>query len=144
MKFQLIIDPEQEESVVAVLHEEGVLSRQLEQLLSGTERLTAYAKADVVLLDPARVECVTVSGGKTWAIDDQGRKFRLRARLYEVEKLLPASFFRINKSTLANEAYLTRFSASFSGGVDAVFQSGYTDYVSRRCFAQLKRRFEVK
>jgi len=28
--------------------------------------------------------------------------------------------------------------------VDAVFKCGYREYVSRRCFAQIKRRFEGK
>ena len=28
--------------------------------------------------------------------------------------------------------------------VDAVFKCGYKEYVSRRCFAQIKRRFEKK
>ena len=63
-------------------------------------------------------------------------------RLYEVENLLPGYFIRINKSTLANEARLDRFQVTYAGSVDAVFKCGYTEYVSRRCFAQIKRRFE--
>ena len=49
---------------------------------------------------------------------------------------------RINKSALANEAHLERFTASFNGAVDAVFRSGYREYVSRRCFAEIKRRYD--
>ena len=30
----------------------------------------------------------------------------------------------------------------FSGGIDAVFACGYREYVSRRCFAEIKRRYE--
>jgi len=33
---------------------------------------------------------------------------------------------------------------TYSGAVDAVFKCGYRDYVSRRCLAQIKRRFETK
>ena len=51
-------------------------------------------------------------------------------------------FIRINKSALANEAHLERFTASFNGAVDAVFRSGYREYVSRRCFAEIKRRYD--
>jgi hypothetical protein len=35
-----------------------------------------------------------------------------------------------------------QFDAVFSGGVDAVFGCGYREYVSRRCFAEIRRRYE--
>ena len=80
--------------------------------------------------------------GKTTAIDEKGNRYRLRQRLYELEPLLPSSFIRINKSSFANETRLKEFTATFSGGVDAVFQCGYREYVSRRCFAQIKSRYD--
>ena len=90
------------------------------------------------------IECVTVLDGKTYAIDSKNRRYRLKQRLYELEGILPSSFIRINKSALANENALDRFCVTYSGAVDAVFKCGYTEYVSRRCFAQIKRRFELK
>ena len=90
------------------------------------------------------IECVTVLDGKTYAIDSKNQRYRLKHRLYELETLLPSSFIRINKSTLANENRLDRFAVTYSGSVDAVFQCGYREYVSRRCFAQIKRRFDAK
>ena len=62
----------------------------------------------------------------------------------DLEEILPSYFIRINKSTLANEHRIARFDAVFSGGVDAVFQCGYREYVSRRCFAEIRRRYEGK
>ena len=82
--------------------------------------------------------------GKTYAIDTRDRHYRLRHRLYELEELLPSSFIRINKSALANENRLDRFAVTYSGAVDAIFKCGHTEYVSRRCFAQIKRRFDSK
>ena len=70
------------------------------------------------------------------------RSHRLKQRLYELESILPPTFIRINKSTLANEHRIDRFDAAFSGGVDAVFRCGYREYVSRRCFAEIRRRYE--
>ena len=96
------------------------------------------------ILEVSEIECVTVLDGKTYAIDAENRRYRLKQRLYELEELLPPSFIRINKSALANEKRLERFTASFSGAVDAVFRCGYREYVSRRCFAQIKRRFAEK
>ena len=85
-----------------------------------------------------------MENGKTIAIDHLGKRYRLKQRLYEVESLLPSSFIRINKSALANEARLERFVATYSGGVNARFLCGYEEYVSRRCFAVIRRRFESK
>lgn len=145
MRFTLIIDPKAEEQVVATVHAPSTLTETLRALVEGTQRadrLTAYKDDEIHLLPIFQIECITVTGGKTCAIDKDGTAYQLKQRLYEVEQLLPENFVRINKSALANETRLERFCATFSGGVDAVFQSGYREYVSRRCFAQLKRRFE--
>ena len=95
------------------------------------------------MLPISDLECITVLDGKTYAIDGKNRRYRLKYRLYELEELLPSGFIRINKSALANEARLERFAVSFNGAVDAVFRCGYREYVSRRCFADIRRRFDV-
>jgi DNA-binding LytR/AlgR family response regulator len=76
------------------------------------------------------------------AIDENGRQYRIQERLRELEAVMPSYFIRINKSALANEHRITRFDAVFNGGVDAVFRCGYREYVSRRCFAEIRRRYE--
>lgn len=145
MKFKLILNRDAEEEVVVTARRRSDLTDRLEALVSeynGTDRLTAYREDEVVLLPVADIECITVLGGKTYAIDGENRQLRLKQRLYELEAQLPASFIRINKSTLANEHKLVRFTAAFNGAVDAVFRCGYREYVSRRCFAEIKRRFD--
>ena len=88
------------------------------------------------------IECITVIDRKVIAIDTEGIQYRIQDRLRDLEKILPSYFIRINKSTLANEHRIGRFDAAFSGGVDAVFQCGDREYVSRRCFAEIRRRYE--
>ena len=90
----------------------------------------------------SEIECITILDRKVTAIDTAGTHYRINRRLRDLEEILPSYFIRINKSTLANEHCILRFDAAFSGGVDAVFQCGYRDYVSRRCFAQIRRRYE--
>lgn len=144
MIFQLVIDKEKDEEVVATVHSPSALTEQIEQLVreyDGTDRIAAFTEDDLIILPFTEIECITVEDGKTWAIDSRGKKYRLKLRLYEVEALLPASFIRINKSTIANEKGLERFTAAFSGAVDAVFKCGHREYVSRRCFVEIKRRF---
>ena len=144
MKFKLIIDPSKDEEVRVIAHEPSALTKQIEDLVlgdSGPDKLIGYIDDDIMMLPVTQIECITVLEGKTWAIDRRGDRYRLKQRLYELETQLPPSFIRINKSAFANEARIKKFSASFSGAVDAVFQCGYREYVSRRCFAQIKRRY---
>lgn len=145
MKFKLIIDKEKDEEIVVTVHNRTPLIDEIESLISKhTDRIPGYTEDDIKLLSVSEIECITVLDGKTYAIDSKNQRYRLKQRLYELESTLPPSFIRINKSTLANEKSLDRFAVTYAGSVDAVFKCGYTEYVSRRCFAQIKRRFESK
>lgn len=147
MKFKLTIDPDREEEVAVTAHERSDLTARIEELVlsyTGADKLPVYTEDERKMLPFSQIECVTVIDGKLYAIDDKGERLRLHMRLYEAARLLPSTFIRINKSTLANETRLERFAASYSGAVDAVFLSGYREYVSRRCFAEIKRRFDSK
>ena len=145
MKFKLNIDKTKEEEVAVTVHERSSLTEQIEALVmqhTGSDRIVAYTDDEMKMLTFEEIECITVLDGKTYAIDPRNEHYRLKQWLYELEELLPAYYIRINKSTLANEKRIARFAASFSGAVDAVFQCGYREYVSRWCFAEIKRRYD--
>ena len=145
MKFKLIIDQEKDEEVIVTAKERSALIDEIEALISKhTDRIPGYIDDNIKMLSVSEIECITVLDGKTYAIDSKNRQYRLKGRLYELEAALPSSFIRINKSALANEKALDRFAVTYTGAVDAVFKCGYREYVSRRCFAQIKRRFEDK
>ena len=146
MKYRLIIDKEAEEEIIAVVHAPSSLTEQIENLVcsfTGTDCLMGYREEELRKLSFPEIECITVLSRKVVAIDTQGRQYRIPNRLRDLEELLPSYFIRINKSTLANEHRILRFQAAFNGGVDAFFQCGHRDYVSRRCFAEIKRRYET-
>ena len=145
MKYKLIIDKNAEEEIVAVVHAPSSLTQQIENLVcsfSGTDSIVGYRDDERRKLSFPEIECITVFDRKVTAIDVRGDRYRVSDRLRDLEDILPSYFIRINKSTLANEHRILRFDAAFSGGVDAVFQCGYREYVSRRCFAEIKRRYE--
>ena len=147
MKYRLIIDKEAEEEIIAVVHAPSSLTEQIENLVcsfTGTDCLMGYREEELRKLSFPEIECITVLSRKVVAIDTQGRQYRIPNRLRDLEELLPSYFIRINKSTLANEHRIARFDAGFSGSVDAVFHCGYREYVSRRCFTQIRRRYEGK
>ena len=145
MKYKLIIDKDAEEEVIAIVHAPSSLTQQIENLVcsfSGADSIMGYRDDEMRKLAFPDIECITILDRKVIAIDTKGDHFLLRDRLRDLEDILPSYFIRINKSTLANEHRIARFDAAFSGGVDAVFQCGYREYVSRRCFAEIRRRYE--
>ena len=147
MKYRLIIDKDAEEEIIAVVHGPSALTQEIENLIcsySGADSIMGYRDNEMRKLAFSEIECITVLDRKVMAIDTQGSRYRIQDRLRELEEFLPSYFIRINKSTLANEHRIARFDAVFSGGVDAVFQCGYREYVSRRCFAEIRRRYDGK
>ena len=145
MKYKLIIDKHAEEEIIAIVHAPSSLTQQIENLVcsfSGADSIMGYRDDEMRKLSFGEIECITVLDRKVFAIDTHGLRYRLQDRLRDLEAVLPSYFIRINKSTLANEHRILRFDAAFSGGVDAVFQCGYREYVSRRCFAEIRRRYE--
>ena len=145
MKYKLIIDKDAEEEIVVRVHAPSSLTQQIENLVrsySGADYLMGHKDDELRKLAFGEIECITVLDRKVTAIDTAGNRYRLQDRLRDLEGILPSYFIRINKSTLANEHRIARFDAVFSGGVDAVFQCGYREYVSRRCFAEIRRRYE--
>ena len=147
MKYKLIIDKNAEEEIIAIVHAPSSLTQQIENLVcsfSGADYIMGYRDDEMRKLTFSEIECITVLSRKVTAIDKDGHHFLLRDRLRDLEDILPSYFIRINKSTLANEHRILRFDAAFSGGVDAVFFCGYREYVSRRCFGSIRRRYEGK
>ena len=145
MKYKLIIDKDADEEVIAIVHAPSSLTQQIENLVcsfSGADSILGYRDGELRRLAFDEIECITILNRKVIAIDRRGSHYRIQDRLRDLEGVLPSYFIRINKSTLANEHRIARFDAVFSGGVDAVFQCGYREYVSRRCFAEIKRRYE--
>ena len=145
MEYKIVIDKEAEEQIIAVVHSPSSLTQQIEDLVrdfSGRDSIFGHRDDEMRKLPFREIECITVIDRKVVAIDIRGNRYRLQDRLRDLEEILPSYFIRINKSTLANEHRIERFDAAFSGGVDAVFRCGYREYVSRRCFTEIRRRYE--
>ena len=145
MKYKLIIDKNAEENITVIAHAPSSLTQQIEDLVysySGADYLMGYRDDEMRKLAFSEIECITILNRKVIAIDTKGNRYSLKDSLRDLEDMLPSYFIRINKSTLANEHRIVRFDAAFSAGVDAVFQCGYREYVSRRCLAEIRRRYK--
>ena len=145
MKYKLVIDKNVEEEIIAIVHEPSSLTQQIENLVcsySGADDIWGHREDEMRKLAFGEIECITILDRKVIAIDTAGNQYRIQNRLRDLEEVLPSYFIRINKSSLANEHRIARFDATFSGGVDAVFRCGYREYISRRCFAEIRRRYD--
>ncbi len=145
MKYRLIIDKNAEEEITVIAHTQSSLTQQIEDLVCnycGADSIVGYRDDEMRKLSFSEIECITILERKVIAIDNKGKHYRIQSRLRDLENMLPSYFIRINKSALANEYQILRFDAVFNGGVDAVFRCGYREYVSRRCFAEIRRRYD--
>ena len=134
MIFRLSIDRNKPEEVTATVHERTPLIDEIERLVlqdSYKDQIPGYVEDEIIMLSIPLIECFVVEDEKTYAVCSDGKRYLVRKRLYELEKNLPGGFERISKSALAN----------WKAAVDAVFKSGYVECISRRCFAELKRRY---
>ncbi len=146
MKLKLIIDPTKDELIEATMKRKNTFSDRLEELVlnyNGEDSIIAYREDEIYQLPFHKIECITIVNTVTYAIDCKGDMYKLKNRLYEIEEVLPSGFFRINKSSLASKQYTKKFAITFSGAVDVIFKSGYKDYVSRRCFAKIKKEWNL-
>ncbi|MDO4650361.1 MAG: LytTR family transcriptional regulator DNA-binding domain-containing protein [Eubacteriales bacterium] len=144
MIFKLKIDPNASEEVIATVHRRTPLINEIERLVSQEvtpDRLPGYREDEIIILALTDIECFAVEREKTFAICRDKQRYTVRRKLYELEELLPENFERISKSAIGNMDQIVKFKVQLSGAVDAVFGSGYTECISRRCFAELKRRY---
>lgn len=146
MVFKLFIDKSRQEEVVATVHRRTSLIDEIERLVmqdGGPNRLSGYLDDEIAMLEIEDIECFVVEDEKTFAVYGDRTRYLIKKRLYELEQLLPKEFERISRSAIANWKRIAKFKVQLSGAVDAVFQCGYTECVSRRCFVELKRRYEL-
>ena len=143
MKVRIVVDPTREEEVVVFTHERTPLVDEIERLVSDKPlELLGIHDDETVVLEYVKVTRFTVENGKTYAYTE-GKCYRVKQRLYQIEEQAPDCFVRIHQSCLANLREIARFEASYSGTLRVVFKNGDVDYVSRRNVRQVKERLGV-
>ena len=146
MKFKLIIAPDREEEVTVISKSANNFVSKIENIVleyNGNDEMIVYADDEVKTIKFSEIDCISVIERKTIVMASSGKRYRINDSLSSIEQKLPSYFIRINKSSIANERRIKSFVTGFGGSVDAVFMCGYRDYVSRRCFAQIKKRYGI-
>ena len=143
MKVKVVVDPTREEEVIIFTHKRSPLVDEIERLVSDKPlELLGIHDDETVVLEYVKVTRFTVENGKTYAYTE-GKCYRVKQRLYQIEEQAPDCFVRIHQSCLANLRKIARFEASYSGTLRVVFKNGDVDYVSRRNVRQVKERLGV-
>ena len=123
MKFKLFIEPSKAEIVEAYVHQRSDFSAQLKEFV----------------LSNGNSNTIVVYENKVLAICNNDKQYHIRKRLYQLTDLLPSNFWKINKSAIANRNYIDHFEETKNSGVNIIMKNGLTDYVSRRCFAKIRK-----
>ncbi len=141
MKYRLLIDPEQEEEIIVCVHQKNRLTERIEELLMSEEPdLIGYGENEVVRLDSKDISCFFVEHGNVYAVLCDGRRYRLKLRLYQLEERFPRQFLKINQSCLVNVEKIRSFDTTLGAALRVTLEGGYRDYVSRRQVKAVKER----
>lgn len=141
MKFKLFINPNSQEIVEATVHRKSDFSTQLEHFVlsnGNSNMIPAYDDKDLIMLNLDNIMMFTIIENKVFAICNN-KQYHIRKRLYQIEDILPTSFWRINKSTIINRFYINEFKETKTSGVNVIMKNGLSDYVSRRCFSRIRK-----
>lgn len=144
MKCTLVIDNNTEEEIKIFAHKKTPLIERIIALAEGDEQVLVGKKDKMLYrIGTDEVVCFVSEGNKVFAVTDTD-KLEIDKRLYELEKMYPDCFVRINQSCLANISKIKSFDASIMGTLVVNFKNGLRDYVSRRQMKTVKERLMRK
>lgn len=140
MKYKLIIDDKQEESIVITAHSKTDLIKEIEYLIAKDSlKLYGYKDEQIVPLDKNEVYAFYTLDGKVYASVKDGILL-IKERIYQLEESLSETFMKVNQGCLINIKKIAKFETNLGGSIKVVMKNGYSDYISRRELQNVKRR----
>lgn len=142
MKFKLLVNPPKKELVQAQVHQENDFTQELKKFVltnGSSNQLLAYDDKDVITLSLDKIVLITIIDNKTYAICTNKKQYQIKKRIYQLVEELPKYFWRVNKSSIVNRYQISRFEETQTASVNIIMKNGLTDYVSRRCFAKIRK-----
>ena len=143
MKYKVIIDDTQEESIVITAHNKSDLILEIERLIEKDSlKLYGYKDEKIVPLEMNDVYAFYTLDGKVFAsLKDE--ILLIKERIYQLEDLVKESFLKINQGCLINMKKIARFESNLGGSIKVVMKNGYSDYISRRELQNVKSRMGI-
>ncbi len=151
MKIRVEIDDrltEDEEEVVircgSISEEVMMLQKQVSEIVSMKLRLEVFKGDTVLYLKPEEILFLE-SADNYVAVHTAKQIFTAKQRLYELEEILPSSFVRISKSSIANINNIRSVKKNITGPSEIEFEGTIKKaYASRSYLKQLMNRLEEK
>ncbi len=140
LKYELIVDPTKEESLILTVRERNDLVDAIEELLCDNKSVTAYKDDEAVKIPVNGISCFFTDKNKVCIIYD-GEKYQIKQRLYMLEETVGNGFIKINQGCIVNIRHVKKFTFSVGGALKVVLHNGFEDYISRRELKNVKRRF---
>lgn len=143
MEYELIIDKEQQEKLILIVHEKNELVTSIENLLNIQKtNLIGYKDYDIVKIDISNISCVYTDNNKVYVLQNNV-KYLVKQRLFQIEEMLDTSFIKINQGCIINMKEIKKFELSIGGSVKVILKCGFEDYISRRELQKVKRRLGI-
>lgn len=142
MQIEIKIDPAYQEPKVIVWT--ASMTEEVEQMVGqlkgeSVQILTGSREGWVEVLPPDQIIRIYATGGKIYAVTEQG-EYLLRLRLYELEKRLdPQRFIRISHSEIVNLDHVKGFDLNLVGTICVRLEGENVTYVSRRYMSKIKQ-----
>ena len=112
VKFRIELIESGEEEIVARVKSPSELTEKIEQLISFSgkrDSVIAYSDDEFLELKFSDIECFFVLERKLYASVIDGKRYRIKGKLCDIEENIPKDFVRINKSAIANIKRILKF-----------------------------------
>lgn len=141
MQVEIKIDETISETKVIILAKQADETvNELVRRISGEhpQVIAGFSGDTVKILEQEHILRVYTSGGKVYAVTEQG-EYTLRLRLYEAEERLDKTrFVRISNSEIVNLRKVKGFDLSYTGTIRVNLWDGTASFVSRRYVSRIK------
>lgn len=114
------------------------LTKLINQIKGGKDKMNFYKDSKIVLVDPKEVLYFESVDDTVFAYTKDS-VYETKQKLYQLEEELPSSaFFRANKAVIVNLDKIDSLTPIFGGRFEALLQNGYKVVVSRNYLNTLK------
>lgn len=90
----------------------------------------------------SKIDLIQVENEKTYVYTEEN-VYLFKGRLYQINKLLPADFVAVSRSSVINYHRLDHLEILSNGNIDASLKNKMTVQVSRRKIRTLKERLGI-
>ncbi len=146
MKIRIEINDSAEEEIIIRCRERDektdAVERALEAIMKSRRELTLYIGNTEYFVPTADILFFESADGKVYAHTPE-QMFTAPFKLFELESMLPPSFVRVSKSTIANVMRISSLSRELVGnGEIRFYKTEKKTYFSRAYYKILKDRIE--